>query len=81
MHILEDHVVQWLHQWNIGAGIMGEQGAESIHAHMNKLEAQFSGIAHPLERLKYVVKEHNVESSPLLNSLKPPPKKYKKTSE
>lgn len=57
---------------------MGEQGAESIHAHMNLLETQFHGIINPLDRLKYIVKEHNVESSPHLNSLQPPPKKYKK---
>lgn len=50
---------------------MGEQEAEFIHAHINQLEAQFSGIVNPLERLKYVIKKHNVESSPHLNSLKP----------
>ena len=33
MHILEDHVVEWMKRWKIGAGLMGEQGAESIHAH------------------------------------------------
>ena len=32
MHILEDHVVPWMRRWRIGAGLMGEQGAESIHA-------------------------------------------------
>ena len=38
MHIMEDHVNPWLKQWHIGAGLMGEQGAESIHAHLMKLE-------------------------------------------
>ena len=44
MHILEDHVVDWIRKWEIGSGLMGEQGAESIHAHLNLLEAQFRGI-------------------------------------
>ena len=75
MHILEDHIVPWMRRWGIGAGLMGEQGAESIHAHLNRLEAQFSGIVNPLDRLKYIVNQHNIDSAPLLNSLKPPPKK------
>ena len=52
MHILEHHVVPWMRRWGIGAGLMGEQGAESIiiiHAHLNRLEAQFSGTVNPLE--------------------------------
>ena len=61
----------------MGSGLMGEQGAESIHAHINLLETQFHGIANPLDRLKYIVREHNVEASPLLNSLQPAAKKYK----
>ena len=56
---------------------LGEQGAESIHAHINRLENQYNGIVNPVDRLKYVIIEHNVESTPGLNSLKPEPKKYR----
>ena len=38
MHILEDHVMQWLKRWRIGAGMMGKLGGESIHAHLMRLE-------------------------------------------
>ena len=41
LHILEDHVQQWLQHWHIWFGIMGEQGAESLHAHIKKLERQY----------------------------------------
>ena len=78
MHILEDHMVDWVKKWRIGAGLLGEQGAESIHAHMNRLDSQFCGIVNPLDRLKYIVREQNLEASPSLNMLQPPPKKYKK---
>ena len=44
MHTLEDHVIPWMKQWQIGAGLMGEQGAESIHAHFQNLERTYAGI-------------------------------------
>jgi len=78
MHILEDHTIPWLRRWHLGAGLMGEQGAESIHAHMGRLEAQYHGIVNPLDRLKYIVVEQNLESAPTLNSVKPKPKLYRK---
>ena len=59
---------------------MGEQIAESIHAHLSKQETQYSSVANPLERLKYVFNEHNLEATPALNELWPPvQKKIKRT--
>ena len=78
MHILEDHVIPWFQRWHMGFGIMGEQGAESIHAHLMKLERIYQGIANDVERLKYIFKEHMLESAPSLVSLRPPPKKRTK---
>ena len=60
---------------------MGEQGAESIHAHIGWLEAQYNGIANQVDKLRYVIQEHNLEASPLLNCLQPAPKRYKKGEE
>ena len=77
MHILEDHLVPWLRRWHIGCGHMGEQGAESLHAHLKRLETQHCGIVNPLERLQCVVNQHNLQSSPQLRSLQPPPKRQK----
>ena len=51
MHILEDHVVPWMRRWHLGSGLMGEQGVESIHAHMHRLERQYSNIVNPLQQL------------------------------
>ena len=31
LHILEDHMVNFLWNWRVGCGLLGEQGAESIH--------------------------------------------------
>ncbi len=52
MHVLEDHTVPWLKRWHLGAGLMGEQGAESIHAHMMRLERTYQGVANEVDRLK-----------------------------
>ena len=81
MHILEDHVIPWVRQKKIGSGLMGEQGAESIHSHIYKLEAQYRGVVNPLQRLKYVVNEHNIEVTPTLNMLRPPSRKKAKNSD
>ena len=35
MHILEDHMLEWLSMHQEDCGLMGEQGAESIHAKFN----------------------------------------------
>ena len=77
MHILEDHVLPWVRRWRLGSGLMGEQGAESIHAHLMKLERVHQGIPDAVDRLKYIMKEHILESDPSLTSLRPSPKKRK----
>ncbi len=71
----------WLRKWRLGAGLMGEQGAESIHAQFMKLERTHHGIPNAVDRLKYIMKEHLIASDPSLTGLRPPVKKYKKSEE
>lgn len=77
LHIMEEHVVPWLQKWRLGSGIMGEQGAESIHAHIMRLERTYQGIQDEVERLKYVIREQIIESDPSLTELRPESKKSK----
>ena len=44
MQVMEDHTIPWLRKYRVGVGLMGEQGAESIHAQTMKLERDFQGI-------------------------------------
>ena len=81
MHIMEDHIIPWLKRWHTGAGLMGEQGAESIHAHFMKLETRYQTIANPVDRLKYIFSQQILESEPSLVALRPPPQKRIKISE
>ena len=57
---------------------MGEQGAESIHAHMMKFERVYQGIPNPVDRLKYMFNEQMLQSAPSLVFLRPPPQKRRK---
>ena len=71
-------IVPWMKRWRMGSGIMGEQGAESIHAHLMRLEKTYQGIPNELDRLLYVFKEQALESDPSLTTLRPSLKKRKR---
>ena len=78
MHILEDHTIPWMRRWSVASGLMGEQGAEQIHAHIQNLQRAYSGVADPVKRLAYIMKEHQLQTAPSLNQLHPPAIKRRK---
>ncbi|KAL5517678.1 hypothetical protein EMCRGX_G003271 [Ephydatia muelleri] len=78
MHLLEDHTVEWVRRYNFGFGMLGEQGAESIHRRFNELNTTYSSIRNKEKRLLCVVKEHLVSISPDSISAQPPPTKRAK---
>ena len=78
MHLLEDHVIPWLRKTHVGAGLMGEQGAESLHRHLHKLEEQYSGIVNPVKRLQHIFEMYNLETAPQLVQLRPEIKRRKR---
>ena len=78
MHLLEDHTVEWVIRYNFGFGMLGEQGAESIHRRFNELNTTYSSIRNKEKRLLCVVKEHLVSISPDSISAQPPPTKRAK---
>ena len=77
MHMLEEHVVPWLRMWHVGFGLMGEQGAESIHKYFNSLGRTYCGIPDPVKRLKYTMKEHLLHIAPANITAKPAIKRKK----
>eukprot|EP00731_Ephydatia_muelleri_P004814 Em0002g990a len=52
MHMLEDHATEWVRLTHVGFGLLGEQGAESIHAKFNSLGRAYTAIPDRVERLK-----------------------------
>jgi hypothetical protein len=58
MHLLEDHTLRWVNCNHVGFGLLGEQGAESIHARFNRLGLAFAPIKDRVQNLKCIVKKH-----------------------
>ena len=73
MHLLEDHMVEWISTHQAGCGLMGEQGAESIHAKFNSLIRTYSGIRNSTAKLKSIMIEHYLNVSPHISAAVPPP--------
>lgn len=48
LHVLEDHVIPFLHKCHVGIGFLGEQGVESVHARLNSIKANIRGSIHDL---------------------------------
>ena len=49
LHMMEDHVVDFVGEWGICIGMLGEQGAESIHTVFNQLARTYANITNGVE--------------------------------
>ena len=76
-------MVPWIRKWGgVGFGVMGEQGAETIHAEFNRIELRHRNQRHNrVERLRRVAVEHLTKSSPLNVAAQPPTKRRKAVEE
>jgi hypothetical protein len=77
MHMLEAHVIPWLRSYGVGLGLMGEQGAESIHAAINGIKKAYSNIPDRVSQLQCILREHHRQVCPTLAIQKPQIKKRK----
>lgn len=57
LHMLEAHVIPWIHCWGVGIGFHNEQGAESIHTRFNSLKRIYSNIRNPVDHLKGIMND------------------------
>ena len=76
--LLEDHIIPWVKQWRVGCGLMGEQGAESLHATFNNSERSYNNMTNRVERLRVVLQNNHFKLLPCNTSLEPPPLKRRK---
>ena len=81
MHMLEDHVVPWLRKWRVGFGLMGEQGAESIHASFNSMKVQSRYTYSKVEQLRRLMTEHFLRVQPANRTLLPKIKRRRRTDQ
>ena len=77
LHMLEDHVVDFIAKWGAGLGYYGEQGGESLHAQFNVLNKTYSAVKNNKCRLEYILKEHYCRVNPEAKALEPVVKKRK----
>ena len=72
-------MVPWIRKWGgVSFGVMGEQGAESIHAEFNAIEVRHRNLKHNrVERLRRVVTEHLIKSAPRHGTIELPTKRRK----
>lgn len=77
MHLLEAHVVPWLKQHGVGLGLMGEQGAESIHAQINSIKKAYTNMPDKVSRLECILREHHRQVCPILQKQNPKIKRRK----
>ena len=70
--MLEDHIVPWIKKWRVGCGLMGEQGAESLHAQFNTTERAYGNMRDRVQRLKVVLQAHHLQIMPANIALEPP---------
>ncbi|KAL5496861.1 hypothetical protein EMCRGX_G013231 [Ephydatia muelleri] len=78
MHILEDHATPWANSTHVGFGLLGEQGAESIHAKFTRLGLAYTAVTDKVKHLMCIVKEHLLSIAPQVAASIPPPQKRKK---
>ena len=68
LHLMEDHIVPFVQKWRVGFGLMGEQGAESIHTVYNQLKRRYANIHNREDQLRQVTLEHHRQNCPVLQS-------------
>ena len=66
LHILEDHIEEWIKRWGFGMARHGEQGGESAHREFNRLTSNMSNFR-GLRRLVAVMREHHMSIHPTIS--------------
>ena len=71
LHMLEDHMYDFLWKWRTGCGLYGEQGGESAHNGINKMKHRYYNIKNDLTRLNYIMNQHLLSTNPKAQVIKP----------
>ena len=77
LHMLEDHVCPFLRKWHMGLGFYGEQGIEGIHSEFNIQSEHFDHVKKQDVRLRQILVNHHIATSPTLAGKAPKPKERK----
>jgi hypothetical protein len=64
LHLLEEHVPQFVERWNIGLAYMGEQGGEKLHAQFNRQDPGCRVMKGEANKLKAALTRHMISVIP-----------------
>lgn len=67
--------MEWVRRYKTGLGLLGEQGAESLHSQFNQLNREYCNVRDEKSRLHLMVKEQHRRSHPQNIAKAPPTKK------
>ena len=67
-HILEKHCTPFIRRHGFGLGLLGEQGTEASHQTISKISSRSVGINNEVQKLKFIMTTHLLDSSPSLFS-------------
>ena len=71
LHMLEDHMFDFLWKWKTGCGLYGEQGVESAHNGINKMKHRYTNVKNNLNRLEYIMNQHLLSTNPKVQVIRP----------
>ena len=72
--MLKDHVCPFLRQWHMGLEFYGEQGIKGIHSEFNTHSQHFDHVKKEDVRLRQILVNHHIATSPSLTGKPPKPK-------
>ena len=70
-HILEHHCLPWIRAYKFGLGFHSESGGELCHSLIRTAEVAARHIRNAEERIKYIMKRHNIATAPVIRANKP----------
>ena len=78
LHLLEDHAVEQLTRFQVGFGLLNEQGGELIHTEFNRTGRIVNGMRDDLKRLMSIMRRRHISTAPEVRSKVIKPAKKKK---
>ena len=74
-------MVPWMRRWRVACGLIGEQGAESLHAIFNSTERAYNNMRDRVSRLRVLLQHYHMQVLHGNTSLEPQAKKRRSKSE
>ena len=71
LHMLENHVGEFISKWKISLGMYAEQGGESIHPEFNESFKRYSCMPSDKDHILCLLREHHMKVRPNAKILVP----------